>query len=332
MFPACACGHQDDAFQKKPLLNVFNKTRSIKPKAVSFVLREVVIYMQHQANRWPSIWFPVPRKRDNPVMRLFCFPYAGGSSSDAIFREWAIAMPDHVEVAVLEMPGRARRMAEPSETSLFRLVERLLPVFASCADRPFAFFGHSLGAIVAYELARALSAAKMPCPSLLMVSAKQAPHMPYTRRLFDLPRDQFIIALRELNGTPDEVLQNEELLDIVVSVLRNDLEMAFKYRFEGAPLRGIPIHAFGGENDPHVETESILAWDHHTDLPFRSEIHPGGHFYIQQDSRDAIRERIVELMTALCRDADRSPESAKSALPLDAHPGRDRAPTCEVVN
>jgi medium-chain acyl-[acyl-carrier-protein] hydrolase len=288
--------------------------------------------MQYQANRWPSTWFPVPRKRTNPTARLFCFPYAGGSSSDAIFREWANALPDDVELAVLEMPGRARRMAEPFETSLFRLVERLLPVFASCTDRPFAFFGHSLGAIVAYELARALSAAKMPCPSLLMVSAKQAPHKPYTRRLFDLPRDQFILALRELNGTPDEVLQNEELLDIVVSVLRNDLEMAFKYRFVGAPLRGIPIHAFGGKDDPHVEIESILAWDSHTDLPFRSEIHPGGHFYIQQESKDAVRERIVDLMTTLSRDAGRSREPARISPPMDVSPGRDTAPTGGIVN
>lgn len=259
-------------------------------------------------------------------MRLFCFPYAGGSSTDPIFRNWAGAMPDDVELAILEMPGRARRMAEPFEASLFRLVERLLPVFAACTDRPFAFFGHSLGAIVAYELARALSAAKMPRPSLLMVSAKQAPHIPYTRRLFDLPRDQFVCALRELNGTPDEVLQNQELLDIVVSVLRNDLEMAFKYRFVGAPLRGVPIFAFGGKDDPHVEVESILAWEEHTDRSFRSEIHPGGHFYIQQqESGDAVRERIVELMAALLRESS-------DGAPL-VHPPRphDSTPLDEVL-
>lgn len=261
---------------------------------------------QYRADDRPSSWFTVPRQRTNPAIRLFCFPYAGGSSTDPVFRQWANAMPDEVELAVLEMPGRARRMAEPFETSLPRLVSRLVPVFASCVDRPFAFFGHSLGAIVAYELARALAAAGMPGPRLLVVSAKQAPHMPYRRRLFDLPRDQFVSALRQLNGTRDEILENEELLDIVVAVLRNDLEMAFNYRFAGAPLRDVPILACAGRDDPHVEVDSVLAWKEHADQ-FGATVYPGGHFFIQHESSDAIRDRIVEVMTALARGHGTSP-------------------------
>ncbi|MBN6100565.1 thioesterase [Xanthomonas sp. CFBP 8703] len=234
-------------------------------------------------------------------MRLFCFPYAGGSSTDPVFRQWANAMPAEVELCILETPGRARRMTEPLEASLPRLVERLVPVFAACTDKPFVFFGHSLGAIVAYELARALAAAKLPCPSQLIVSAKQAPHLPYTRRLFDLPREQFIDALRELNGTPDELLQNEELLDLVVAVLRNDLEMAFNYRYSGAPLRHVPILAFGGRDDPHVDIQTVLAWKTHT-AQFRSEIYPGGHFYLQRESKNVVRDRMVDIMAALARD------------------------------
>ena len=257
--------------------------------------------MAFPCDQWPSTWFPVARRRQNPAGRLFCFPCAGGSSTDVIFREWSGAMPDDVELAVLEMPGRARRMTEPLETSLPRLIERLLPVFRACVDRPFAFFGHSLGAVVAYELARALSAARLPGPSLLMVSAKQAPHLPYARKLFDLPRDRIIGALRELNGTPDEVLRNEELLDIVLATLRSDLRMAFDYRFAGPPLREVPIMAFGGEDDPHVAVESIRAWELHTDAPFRSRIYPGGHFYMQQESRSEVRDEIVALMAALAR-------------------------------
>lgn len=250
------------------------------------------------ADHQSSLWFTVPRPRQQPAMRLFCFPYAGGSSTDPVFRQWAHAMPDDVEVAVLEMPGRSRRMAEPFENSLPRLVERLVPVLANYADLPFVFFGHSLGAIIAYELARALAAAGLPVPTLLVVSAKQAPHLPYRHRLYDLPRDEFIGALRRLNGTRDEILQNEELLDIVIAVLRNDLEMAFNYRFEGAPLRTVPIVACAGQEDPHVEIDSILAWKQHADQ-FDASVYPGGHFYIQHESCDAIRQRMIELMVAL---------------------------------
>lgn len=248
-----------------------------------------------------NLWFTVPRPRVQPALTLFCFPYAGGSSTDPVFRQWAQAMPDDVEVSVLEMPGRSRRMAEPFENSLPRLVERLVPVLAQHADRPFAFFGHSLGAIVAYELARALAVAGMQLPKLLVVSAKQAPHLPYRHRLHDLPRDQFIDAIRQLNGTRDEILQNDELLDIVMSVLRNDLEMAFNYRFTGAPLRTVPIVACAGQDDPHVEIDSVMAWKDHADH-FSTSVYPGGHFYIHHESGDAIRRRMVELMTALSRN------------------------------
>lgn len=253
------------------------------------------------ADHQPSLWFTVPRPRQQPAMTLFCFPYAGGSSTDPVFRQWAHAMPDDVEVAVLEMPGRARRMAEPFENSLPRLVERLVPVLANCTDRPFAFFGHSLGAIIAYELARALAVAGMRVPKLLVVSAKQAPHLPYRHRLYDLPRDEFIGALRRLNGTRDEILQNEELLEIVIAVLRNDLEMAFHYRFDGAPLRTVPIVACAGQDDPHVEMDSVLAWKDHADQ-FEASVYPGGHFYIQHESGEAIRRRMVELMVELRRN------------------------------
>lgn len=252
------------------------------------------------ADDQPSLWFTVPRPRANPKMTLFCFPYAGGSSTDPVFRQWAHAMPDDVEVAVLEMPGRSRRMAEPFERSLLGLVGRLVPVMAHYADRPFAFFGHSLGAIVAYELARALEIAGKPVPRLLVVSAKQAPHLPYRHRLYDLPRDEFISALRKLNGTRDEILQNEELLEIVISVLRNDLEMAFKYRFLGPPLRTVPIIACAGRDDPHVELESIDAWREHAEQ-FEFSVYPGGHFYIQNESSEAIRARMVELMMRAIR-------------------------------
>lgn len=286
--------------------------------------------MQQRAKDWPTTWFPVPRQREGALVRLFCFPWAGGGSTDAVFREWAGAMPAEVELAILEMPGRARRMAEPFEVSLPRLVERLMPVFAACVDRPFAFFGHSLGALVAYELARALAAANMPGPSLLILSAKQAPHLPYLHRLFDLPRERFLLALRELNGTPDEILQNEELLDIVVSVLRNDLEMAFNYRYAGAPLRDVPILALGGEDDPHVESESILAWKEHAER-FSSRIYPGGHFYIQQESKDAVRERVVEIMESLARDAGRWCD-VPGVAPAVAHGWRSSAAIGEVVN
>lgn len=270
--------------------------------------------MRHRDSAWPSSWWPVPCRRDRPSARLFCFPYAGGSSTDPIFREWASAMPVEIELSILEMPGRARRMAEPFEVSLQRLVQRLVPVFAACTDLPFVFFGHSLGAIVAYELARALDLARLPCPGLLLVSAKQAPHLPYTQRLFDLPRDRFVDALRELDGTPDEVFRNEELLELVVSVLRSDLEMAFNYRYAGLAMRKVPIIAFGGRDDPHVSVESVLAWEAHTGH-FQSEIYPGGHFYLQKESKVAVRDRVVDIMRAFALDPDGCLEGGGAMTP-----------------
>ena len=156
-------------------------------------------------------WLVCPKPRSNPKLRLLCFAYAGGSAW--IFRTWAEQLPATVELCAIELPVRGKRMAEPALTTVAAIIETLGPELRPYLNLPFACFGHSLGALIAFELCRWLRRTVQLTPDHLWVSAAQAPQLPIEKApMHTLPDAAFINELKHYQGTPDSILNHAEMM------------------------------------------------------------------------------------------------------------------------
>jgi medium-chain acyl-[acyl-carrier-protein] hydrolase len=239
-------------------------------------------------------WLPTVRPWSRAGLRLFCLPYAGGGAS--VYREWAGALGDSVEVCPVQLPGREARFGEPAFTRIGPLVEALADALGPHLDRPFALFGHSLGALVAFELARRLRRSGRPGPSHLFVSGCRAPQVRRAERLVHtLPDAAFRQELRRLGGTPAELLANDELMDLVLPTLRADFALCETYEYaDGFPLP-CPVTALGGRDDGAIGRDDLEAWRVHTTARFAAHVLPGDHFFV----RSARARVLAEIRRAL---------------------------------
>jgi medium-chain acyl-[acyl-carrier-protein] hydrolase len=199
-----------------------------------------------------------------------------------VFRDWSDGLPGDVEVCPIQFPGRGTRMVEPPYTRLSLLLEALGQALLPFLDKPFALFGHSLGSLVSFELARQICANRRVRPVRLFVSAGPAPQIPRRNSpIHDLPKKEFMAELRQLNGMPADLLGNQELMDIVLPSLRADFELFDSYRYlSGAPLN-CPISAFGGLSDQRVSRDDLEAWRDQTAISFTIRMFPGDHFFLK---------------------------------------------------
>lgn len=211
-------------------------------------------------------------------LQLVCFPHAGAGPS--VFRDWSHLL-DRVTVMSACLPGREMRFGEAPGRRLVPEVDRLGTELLPLLDKPFALFGHSLGGVVAYELAHWLAAASGPEPALLMVSACPAPHRLPRERTFDLPPEEFLARIEAIGGLPQQLRQAPELLERVLDVLRADLELMETYRYlPREPLR-CPIVGFHGIGDPRVSRDDMAGWDHYSSSGGCSlRAVTGGHFFV----------------------------------------------------
>jgi medium-chain acyl-[acyl-carrier-protein] hydrolase len=224
-------------------------------------------------------WFQNGHTRGRVELKLFCFPYAGGTAS--IFRNWANLLPSTIQVIPVELPGRGIRLSEPPYISFKPLVEALAEAVLPLLDAPFAFFGHSMGAVISFELARSLRANGRE-PHALLASGRRAPHVPDTDPLtYNLPHDEFIDELRRIDGTPGEVLENAELMELMIPLLRADFQLIQTYQYtEGDPLR-CPIFAYCGVQDDEETRELMSKWKEQTGSRFKLHMLPGDHFFLR---------------------------------------------------
>uniref|UniRef100_A0A450X5E4 Medium-chain acyl-[acyl-carrier-protein] hydrolase n=1 Tax=Candidatus Kentrum sp. MB TaxID=2138164 RepID=A0A450X5E4_9GAMM len=215
----------------------------------------------------------------NATMRLFCLPFAGGNT--LTYRAWSQWLPREVDLCPVRLPGREGRFKEACYQDAVPLAQALASGLSSRLDLPFAFFGHSMGALVAFELARVLRRQGGPEPFCLMVSGREAPHLPLSRKAYhDLPDPELIDELRNYGGTPEIVLQNEEIMEIFLPTIRADFAIGETYAYvQEAPL-GCPIRAFGGETDHLVSKADLDVWRQHTIDSFGLHMFSGGHFYL----------------------------------------------------
>jgi surfactin synthase thioesterase subunit len=226
-----------------------------------------------------SRWVISIRSDGDIHLRVFCFPYAGAGAS--LFRAWAPSLPEGLELCAVQLPGREDRMAESPYRSLAALAPRVVAELDPFLDRPFALFGHSVGAFVAYETARSLCASGRP-PVHLFVSGQRAPHLPSRMPpRHALPPVEFEAALARLDGTPTEILQDKEVMAAIVPLLRADFSLEETYaHVPGHPLE-VPITVFGAADDHEANLHELNAWQLHCRQACQVRILQGNHFYLR---------------------------------------------------
>ncbi|NBF05661.1 alpha/beta fold hydrolase [Pseudomonas sp. Fl5BN2] len=213
------------------------------------------------------------------ALRLFCLPYAGGSA--AIFRDWPARFSSDIDVLPLNLPGRGRRMREALLYDLNEIADQVVEAIAPLLEKPCVLFGHSMGACVAFEVARGLRASGLPEPACLIVSGHGAPHLPVRRSLLHrLPDEEFIDEVMRLNGTPPEILKHPEVVDLILPILRADFEAAESYSMTPQPPLTCRIVALGGDDDPGMDNNAVASWGIHTTSSFYYQMLPGDHFFL----------------------------------------------------
>lgn len=245
-----------------------------------------------------------PKPNPQSRMRLFCFPYAGGTA--AVFRNWPQYFRSEIEVCAIQYPGRGSRRAEPLSDDVVDLMNGIYQDLQPFLKKPFAFFGHSMGALVSYEFARRLQREKQPEPFQLFISGCMAPHVRIIDEpTYNLPEPELIAELRNLQGTPGEVLDNAELMRLMMPIIRADFKASQTYKYIPGPPLECSLRAFGGIEDEKVSREKVEMWSEHTRGSFRAQMLPGDHFFINTSQSLLTRIIAQELLMHLNKSAGR---------------------------
>lgn len=225
-------------------------------------------------------WFFTKTARPQAPVRLYCLPHAGGGS--AVYGAWAAALGDAVEVRAVMLPGRERRLAEPPSVD----PDALAAAVMRDADRPFALFGHSMGARLGFEVVRRLRGAGGPLPCRLFVSGAPAPDLPLGGRRYDglstLGDRELIAALAAGGGLSEAVLGSRELLDLLLPAMRADVTWLDTYQYREQEALPVPLTAFVGTDDDAAPADSAAGWRRHTAAAFTLHMVPGGHFFVHE--------------------------------------------------
>ncbi|MBB5113490.1 alpha/beta fold hydrolase [Micromonospora echinospora] len=211
--------------------------------------------------------------------QVFVFPYAGGVA--ASFAQWQELAEPELSVHVALMPGRGARLHEPPVDDLTEVVDQLATAVTERASGPFLLFGHSLGALVAFEVARELRRRGAPAPLALLVGGAEAPQTRLVRRrVHDLDDTGLIDALRDFGATPAGLLADRELMELVLPGVRADFALSERYAYRPEPPLDLPVHVLLGDGDEHVDPDRAAGWARECVTAPRRHVFPGGHFFL----------------------------------------------------
>jgi medium-chain acyl-[acyl-carrier-protein] hydrolase len=254
----------------------------------------------------PESWVARWRKLPSPRLRLFCVPHSGCGA--AVYRPWDRLLPGDIELVSIRLPGREARFREPAFSRMEDLVPELTDNLTPLLDVPYGWFGHSMGALVAFEACREIRRRGLPGPARLLVSGRPAPHLPVRSvSILGLPgqtsvRDatdaEFAAMLAALNGTPGEVPGGMAAFAPFIPTLRADLSVIESYQYRPEPPLDMAISVFGGEQDPVASLDELDAWNVHSSVSCTVQAFPGGHFYLHQ-----ARESFMAALAADLRQA-----------------------------
>lgn len=254
---------------------------------------------QNNNNQWLSFPKPNPDAR----LRLFCFPYAGGGAH--IYFPWQKQLSPWIEVCAIQLPGRGVRFSDKPYSNHQHIVSEVLDSMTEYMDKPFAVFGHSMGALLAYELIQEIQSKGLPQAEHLFVSGRRAMHVDTKiRPIYDLPETELISELRKLNGTPVEVLENKELMSLVLPVIRADFKLCDTYSHsEHHNKLEVNITAFEGDNDHKAQGSNVSAWQELTSGYFESKKLSGDHFFIHSNEKHLL-QMLDEELSVLIESSD----------------------------
>lgn len=243
-------------------------------------------------------WVLQPRVSHDPAIRLFCFPHAGGGAS--LYNSWTDELPARIEVCPVQLPGRENLRHRPPYAQLRPLIDELLNVLQEYLNLPFAFYGHSMGALVSFELTRQMRQRRLPQPYHLFVSSFCAPQLTQrTNHLHELPDAEFLLRVQELQGIPDALLEDAELIELFSPLLRADFAVCENYEYYDAEPLECGISSFGGTDDKRVSAEELGAWRVQTRSSFKMRLFPGNHFFLNSSKQLLLRVIRQELRTVL---------------------------------
>jgi len=226
-------------------------------------------------------------------LRLFAFPFAGGGTG--VYRSWSAALSPDVAVCPVRLPGREARIAEPASADLVALARAAGDALRPYLDVPFALFGHSMGALLAFELAHHLEATGAPPPRILYASGCPAPHVGIADPVSGMSDADLVEHVRGLGRTPAEVLASAELLELILPTLRADLVACERYACAARPPLGCELIAIGGADDDQATPDQVAAWRAHTWGPFTARVLPGGHFDFLDQPAALLAQLAVDL-------------------------------------
>jgi len=231
-------------------------------------------------------------------LRMFCFPYAGGNAQ--LFRPWQRFFSPHVEVCPVHLPGRGRRLNEPAFTSSKTLVKAIADAIFDGPSVPFVFYGHSMGALISFELARELRRRGSIGPRRLFLSGRRGPTV--TNReppTYNLPDDELIVELKRLKGTPPELLNHPEAAEFFLPLLRADFEVVDTYVYESDEPLSCPITVYGGLEDEFVSREDLREWQKQTSATFQERMFAGDHFFIHDAKSEFLNVLLTDVLKTL---------------------------------
>lgn len=258
-----------------------------------------------------SLWFQISKPNPHARLRLFCLPYAGGAAS--IYRTWPQYLPAEIEVCAVQLPGRENRIRERPFTDAAALVQALMPVLLPLLDKPFALFGHSMGSLLAYELAQQLHL-QGQTPTHLLVSGRRAPMLLEPDALVHTldNDDAFLMELqRRYNNIPAVIFADAELRELFMPLLRADMTLVERYQCaQQAPLP-CPLVALGGTDDPRTSQADLQAWQILTQASFTLRMFQGDHFYLNQQPLPLLHT-IAQILTVAPQPLPSSLATAKA--------------------
>lgn len=239
-------------------------------------------------------WLVISQPQPAARLRLFCFPYAGGGA--IIYRQWPASLPTDVEVCAVQPPGRETRFRETALTSVSSLVSEVVAALPLFLDRPFAFYGHSLGALVAFETAHELRQRGLPVPEHLFLASRRAPQLPDPRPpIHALPQADFVQQVQQrYGGIPEAIRSDAELMALFLPLLRADFTALETYRCDGVAQLDCPITVFGGSNDITLSPADLAGWQRYTQGSFAMKMFPGDHFFLH--SRSLLLEELARVL------------------------------------
>ncbi|AAK78998.1 MULTISPECIES: thioesterase II family protein [Clostridium] len=239
-----------------------------------------------------SRWIMTPEVKEDCKMRLFCLPFAGGGA--LAYRSWCRYMPPEIELCAVQLPGRENRIKDEKFYDINLLIDELVLQILPYLDKPFALYGHSMGGLISFELARRIRKVKGLTPKILFFSGSKAPQLyDHTKDISHLPDELFLKAIKSFNGMPDMFWQDRELIEFKLPTLRADFSVLEGYNYYNEEPLECPISALCGENDKIISKKDMEALALQTKNQFKLRMFDGDHFFINT-CRSKVLKSIIE--------------------------------------